>query len=129
MLHKETTVLGVTAVCKGCLSDLSRNPTGAFFIVCYTSINGAKLRQGQHGFEFETPSLPLHTHTAIFPLMTNRNVLSYFLIMQYFFLLDSSFCVAPFTVFKKLGIPGPTPIPFFGTSASSILSVSFWLFY
>ncbi|XP_073241136.1 cytochrome P450 3A28-like isoform X4 [Porites lutea] len=32
-------------------------------------------------------------------------------------LLIHRYCIAPYTVFKKLGIPGPTPIPFFGTSA------------
>ncbi|XP_022779926.1 uncharacterized protein LOC111321343 [Stylophora pistillata] len=32
------------------------------------------------------------------------------------------FCVAPFSVFKKLGINGPKPIPFFGNSWGSTLN-------
>ena len=35
-----------------------------------------------------------------------------------------SSCTAPFTFFKKLGIPGPETVPFFGNTASMIFKVN-----
>ena len=34
-----------------------------------------------------------------------------------------SYCVVPYTVFKKLGIPGPTPLPFLGNAGRTIFNV------
>lgn len=37
------------------------------------------------------------------------------------------YCTAPFTFFKKLGIPGPETTPFFGSTASLIFQVNWVL--
>lgn len=53
-----------------------------------------------------------------------RGIINNYLVSIFLF----RFCVSPYTVFKKLGIPGPTPLPFFGNSASSLFCVSCCVF-
>ena len=74
------------------------------------------------------PTPPKHTHTltGVFHLTINKNIIYNLLLYS---ILDSSYFTAPYTVFKELGIPGPTPIPVLGTvSPRTIFNVSFCLF-